>query len=54
MTGSLAPHVSGRLRSFALRNRAGDEATVEMQPRVILTEPEAITRAAQIDLGAAW
>ncbi len=44
-------HVSGRLRSFALRNRAGDEATVEMQPRVILTEPEAITRAAQMDLG---
>jgi len=39
------------LRSFAFPNRAGDEAPVEMQPRVILTEPEAIIRAALMDLG---
>lgn len=46
-------HLSGRIRSYALRNRTGEEAAVEMQPRVILTEPEAITRAALMGLGVA-
>jgi DNA-binding transcriptional LysR family regulator len=43
--------LSGRIRTWGLRNRAGEQATVEMQPRVILTEPEAITRAALMGLG---
>jgi DNA-binding transcriptional LysR family regulator len=43
--------LSGRIRAWALRSRAGGEATVEMKPRVILSEPEAIARAALMDLG---
>jgi DNA-binding transcriptional LysR family regulator len=46
--------LSGRLRSANLRNRAGEQTTVEMQPRVILSDPEAITRAALVGLGIAF
>ena len=46
--------LSGRLRSANLRNRAGEQVTVEMQPRVILSDPEAITRAALVGLGIAF
>jgi DNA-binding transcriptional LysR family regulator len=45
---------SGRIRSWSLRNRAGEQATVEMQPRVILTDPEAMARCALMGLGVAF
>jgi DNA-binding transcriptional LysR family regulator len=46
--------LSGRLRSWPLRNRTGEQATVEMRPRVILTDPEAICRCAIMGLGVAF
>lgn len=45
---------SGRIRSWPLRNRAGEQATVDMRPRVILSDPEAICRAAMVGLGIAF
>ncbi len=46
--------LSGRLRAWSLRNRAGEEISVEMQPRLILTDPEAICRCAVMGLGVAF
>ncbi len=46
--------LSGRIRTWGLRNSAGEQATVEMRPRVILTEPDAITRAALMGLGVGF
>jgi DNA-binding transcriptional LysR family regulator len=44
---------SGRIRSWTLLNRAGEQATVDLRPRVILTDPEAICRCAIMGLGIA-
>jgi len=45
---------SGRIRSWPLTNRAGEQATVDMRARVILSDPEAICRAAVMGLGIAF
>ena len=44
---------TGRIRSWTLRNRAGEQATVDLRPRVILSDPEAICRCAIMGLGIA-
>jgi DNA-binding transcriptional LysR family regulator len=44
---------TGRLRDRLLRNRAGDEVEVELQPRAVLDDPEAVCRAALGGLGIA-
>ncbi|PTL75534.1 LysR family transcriptional regulator [Vitiosangium sp. GDMCC 1.1324] len=44
---------SGRLRSWALRNAAGEPFTVELKPRVVLDDPEALARSAVMGLGVA-
>lgn len=44
---------TGRLRDRVLRNRAGEEAVVELQPRAVLDDPEAVCRAALAGLGIA-
>jgi DNA-binding transcriptional LysR family regulator len=44
---------SGRVRSWTLRNTSGDEATVEMRPRVIMSDPEAMCRGAALGMGVA-
>lgn len=43
----------GRLRARMLRNKAGKEASVEVAARVVLNDPEAMTRAALLGLGIA-
>ena len=42
------------MRSWTLSNRAGEQCTVEMRPRLILSDPEAICRAAVMGLGIAF
>ncbi len=44
---------SGRLRSWTLRNAAGEEAHMELKARIIMDDPEAMCRAALLDLGIA-
>ncbi|MFZ6720626.1 LysR family transcriptional regulator [Undibacterium sp. Ji49W] len=44
---------SGRLRSWTLRNAAGEEAAMELKTRVIMDDPEAMCRAALLDMGVA-
>lgn len=44
---------TGRLRDRVLRNRAGEEAVVELQPRAVLDDPEAVCRAALAGMGVA-
>ncbi|MCY1075104.1 LysR family transcriptional regulator [Archangium lansingense] len=44
---------SGRIRSWVMRTAAGDPFTVELKPRVVLNDPEAICRAAVMGLGVA-
>ncbi|MFZ6640573.1 LysR family transcriptional regulator [Undibacterium sp. TC4M20W] len=44
---------SGRLRSWTLRNAAGEEAHMELKTRIIMDDPEAMCRAALLDLGVA-
>ena len=44
---------TGRVRTWTLRNAAGDEGAVEMKPRVIFSDPEAMCRAAMAGLGVA-
>jgi DNA-binding transcriptional LysR family regulator len=46
--------LTGRMRSWTLSNRAGEQFTVEMRPRLILSDPEAICRAAVMGLGIAF
>ncbi|RKH42673.1 LysR family transcriptional regulator [Corallococcus sicarius] len=45
---------TGRLRTWALRNRAGDQESGEMRPRMILNDPEAICQCAVMGLGIAF
>lgn len=44
---------TGRMSNWTLRNKAGDEGTAEMRPRVIFDDPEAMVQAAAIGLGVA-
>jgi DNA-binding transcriptional LysR family regulator len=44
---------SGRVRPWALRNRAGDEAAILLEPRMTMSDPDASCRAATMDLGVA-
>lgn len=44
---------SGRLRDRLLRDRTGREAAVELRPRAVLSDPEAVCRAAVAGLGVA-
>lgn len=46
--------ISGRLRIWNLRNRYGQEMAVEPKTRLVLGDPEAMTRAALMDLGVAF
>lgn len=43
-----------RIRSWALRHRSGEQFTIDMRPRVILSDPEATCRAAVMGLGIAF
>ncbi|WP_257447562.1 LysR family transcriptional regulator [Archangium lipolyticum] len=42
---------TGRIRSWPLRNRAGEQVGVEMRPRMLLNDPEACTHCAVMGLG---
>jgi DNA-binding transcriptional LysR family regulator len=42
---------TGRIRSFTLTSRAGAQTAVELQPRAILSDPEAICHAALQGVG---
>ena len=42
---------SGRIRAWLLRNRAGDQSSVEMPARLIFNDPEALTQCALMGLG---
>ncbi|QRK08239.1 LysR family transcriptional regulator [Archangium violaceum] len=42
---------TGRIRSWPLRNRAGEQVAVEMRPRMLLNDPEACTHCAVMGLG---
>jgi DNA-binding transcriptional LysR family regulator len=44
---------TGRLRSWTLRNAAGEEGAAEPQPRVIFSDPEAMAQAVRMGLGVA-
>jgi DNA-binding transcriptional LysR family regulator len=44
---------SGRVRSWMLRTASGEEAPVEMKARAILSDPEAMCRAASLGMGVA-
>ncbi|MGH8433092.1 MAG: LysR family transcriptional regulator [Pseudomonas sp.] len=44
---------SGRLRSEVMRSSQGAEAAVEMQPRMVVNDPEALVRGALMGLGVA-
>ncbi|MDI1483713.1 LysR family transcriptional regulator [Polyangium sp. y55x31] len=42
---------TGRVRGWPLRNRAGEQISVEVPPRIILDDPESLTQCALMDLG---
>lgn len=44
---------SGRLRDRMMRDRAGAQAPVELQPHIVLSDPDALCRAALLGLGVA-
>ena len=44
---------SGRVRPWALASRRGGEQAVRCQPRIILSDPEAVAQAARQGLGVA-
>ncbi|MDH2384469.1 LysR family transcriptional regulator [Bradyrhizobium sp. CER78] len=44
---------TARLRVWRMRNRKGDEATLEHKARIVANDPEAICRAALMGLGVA-
>ncbi|NMO17110.1 LysR family transcriptional regulator [Pyxidicoccus fallax] len=45
---------TGRIRTWPLRNREGDQVGGEMPARVIFNDPEALTQAALMGLGIAF
>lgn len=44
---------TGRVRARVMRNRAGEEAPVEMKPTIVMSDPEAMCRCALMGLGVA-
>lgn len=50
---SMRSAVTGRLRVWRMRNREGEEATLEHRARIVCNDPEAISRAALMGLGVA-
>lgn len=44
---------TGRVRSWTLRNKAGDEGAVEIRPRLVFSDPEVMRDAAVMGLGVA-
>jgi DNA-binding transcriptional LysR family regulator len=44
---------TGRVRPWTLGSRRGLEQTVQCQPRIILSDPEAVAQAARLGLGVA-
>jgi DNA-binding transcriptional LysR family regulator len=46
--------VTGRIRVWPLRNREGEQVSVEMPPRIILNDPEALAQCALMGLGIAF
>ncbi|MDM0010992.1 LysR family transcriptional regulator [Variovorax sp. J22P168] len=44
---------TGRIRAWTLRNEAGDEGAVELRPRLVFSDPEAMRDAAVMGLGVA-
>jgi DNA-binding transcriptional LysR family regulator len=50
---SMRSAVTGRLRVWRMRNREGEEATLEHKARIVADDPEAICRAALMGLGVA-
>ncbi len=44
---------TGRVRSWALRNRSNDEAAIELPVRITMSDPDAACRAAEMGLGIA-
>jgi DNA-binding transcriptional LysR family regulator len=44
---------TGRVRSWTLRNAAGEEAAAELCPRIVFDDPEAMAQAVRLDLGVA-
>lgn len=45
--------LTGRMRVWKMRNRDGDEATLEHKARIVANDPEAICRTALMGLGVA-
>lgn len=46
--------LNGRIRTWPLRNRSGEQAGVEMRPRMILNDPGAVCHCAVMGLGIAF
>jgi DNA-binding transcriptional LysR family regulator len=46
--------LTGRIRTWPLRNRAGEQVAVEMRPRMILNDPKALSSCAVMGLGIAF
>lgn len=44
---------SGRLRDWRMRNRAGEEAILEMPTLAVLSDPQAVRAAALTGIGVA-
>jgi DNA-binding transcriptional LysR family regulator len=42
---------SGRIRAWPFRNASGDEAAIELRPRIIFNDMDAICHAARVGLG---
>ncbi|WPB76608.1 LysR family transcriptional regulator [Archangium violaceum] len=45
---------TGRIRSWPLRNRAGEQVAIDMRPRMIVNDPEAVCHGALLGLGIAF
>ncbi|TXI05763.1 MAG: LysR family transcriptional regulator [Rhizobium sp.] len=50
---SMRSALTGRIRVWKMRNREGDEATLEHKVRMVANDPEAICRAALMGMGVA-
>lgn len=45
---------TGRLHAWTLQNAAGEQAPAELTPRMSFNDPDALSRAAAMDLGVAY
>ena len=45
--------ITGRLRHASLRNKAGQEQTAELSPRMTMTEPDGVVQAVLMGMGVA-